>query len=289
MLLWGSSFIALKLAFAHYHPMVVIFGRMLIAGLCFLLALKWLWKFDYQPGDLKYLLLMAASEPCLYFLFEAEALVNTSAAQAGMITSMLPLMVALGAFIWLGEQVRRQTLAGFALAIAGAVWLSLAAEADPSAPNPLWGNFLEFMAMVCATVYTLSLKYLTRRYSPWLLTAIQAWVGSLFFLPFLFLPDTELPQTWDPQSGWAIIYLGTLINIGAYGLYNFGVSRVPANLASGYVNLIPVFTVILAFLILGEVLSLEQLLACTLVFGGVYLSQRRSRSVIENDSPAAVQ
>ena len=36
MLLWASSFVALKLAFRSYHPMVVIFGRMFIASLCFL-------------------------------------------------------------------------------------------------------------------------------------------------------------------------------------------------------------------------------------------------------------
>ena len=98
MLLWGSSFIALKLAFQVYDPMVVIFSRMLIASLCLLLILPTIWRFEYRRGDSKYLLLMAICEPCLYFLFEAAALENTSAAQAGMITSLLPLMVALGAY-----------------------------------------------------------------------------------------------------------------------------------------------------------------------------------------------
>ncbi|WP_210397894.1 DMT family transporter [Motiliproteus sediminis] len=277
MLLWASSFVALKLAFQVYDPMVVIFGRMAVASLCFLLVFRWIWRFEYRRGDYKYLLLMAVAEPCLYFLFETAALQNTTAGQAGMITALAPLMVAVGAYLWFGERVTRTTLLGFALAIVGACWLSLAGDSDHSAPNPLLGNFLEFLAMVCATVYTLSLKHLADRYSTWLLTAVQAWLGGLFFFPFLLLPQTELPTTVDAQGLGAILYLGTLINIGAYGLYNFALSRVPAGQASGFINLIPVFTLALAYLVLGETLNSAQILASVLVFTGVYISQSRRR------------
>lgn len=280
MLLWASSFIALKLAFEVYDPMLVIFGRMLIASICFLLVVRKIATFEYQRSDIKYLLLMAASEPCLYFLFEAAALENTSASQAGMITSLLPLLVAMGAYWVFAERIHRNMLAGFVMAIIGACLLSAAAEADASAPNPLLGNLQEFMAMVCGAVYTLSLKHLATRYSTWLLTAVQAWVGSLFFLPFLFLPSTQLPDPtlasgYDLQGIGAIIYLGTLVNIGAYGMYNFAVSRIPASQASAYINLIPVFTLLMAMLLLGESLNLAQWLASMLVFAGVWLSQRK--------------
>lgn len=277
MLLWASSFIALKLAFQSYDPMVVIFARMAIAGLCFVLLFRWIWRFEYRRGDYKYLLLMAIAEPCLYFLFEAAALQNTTAGQAGMITSLAPLLVAIGAYFWFGERVSSATLLGFGLAITGAAWLSLAADSNATAPNPLLGNLQELMAMVCAAIYTLSLKHLAARYSTWLLTAVQAWLGSLFFFPFLLLPATQLPQQFEWQGVGAILYLGTLINIGAYGLYNYAVSRLPAAQASGYINLIPVFTLALAYLTLGETLNWQQCLASLLVFGGVYLSQRRKR------------
>lgn len=278
MLLWASSFIALKLAFEVYDPMLVIFGRMLIASICFLLVFRKIYRFEYRRSDLKYLLLMAASEPCLYFLFEAAALENTSASQAGMITSLMPLMVAIGAFLVFAERIHRNMMAGFVLAIVGACLLSLAADVDSHAPNPLLGNLQEFMAMVCGAVYTLSLKHLATRYSTWLLTAVQAWVGSLFFLPFLFFPGTQLPDPtlssgYDLQGIGAIIYLGTLVNIGAYGMYNYAVSRIPASQASAYINLIPVFTLLMAMVLLGESLNLIQWLASVLVFAGVWLSQ----------------
>ena len=278
-LFWASSFVALKIAFRSYHPMQVIFGRMFIASLCLLVFLPALRKINWRRRDIKYLLLMAISEPCLYFIFEAKALQHTSASQAGMITAMLPLLVAIMAWAWLKEKISRQTLGGFCLAIIGAGWLSLASDTDFNAPNPLLGNFCELLAMVCAAGYTVSLKHLTSHYPPLLLTAFQSVIGSIFFFPFLLMPQIGFPHSWEPLPGLAIIYLGTVVTLGGYSCFNFGVSRVPASHAAGFVNLIPVFGVVLGMLVLGDQLNLSQWLACGLVFGGVWLSSRKERTL----------
>ena len=282
MFLWASSFVALKLAFQSYQPMQVIFGRMFIASLCFIIFIPTFRKVNWRRQDLKYFLFMGICEPCLYFLFEAKALQLTSASQAGMITAMLPLLVAILAWSWLKESISRQTLAGFSLAIIGACWLSLASEISISAPNPLLGNFFEFLAMVCAAGYTVSLKHLTNNYPPLFLTAFQAFIGALFFFPFLFLPGVGFSIAWESTSALAVIYLGTFITLGAYGCYNYSVSRIPASRAAGYINLIPVFGVILGMLILGDTLNLSQWLACGLVFCGVWLSSRKMATATDS-------
>ncbi|MFI8479746.1 DMT family transporter [Pseudomonas sp. NPDC078700] len=275
MAIWGSSFIALKLAFAELPPLWVIFARMLLGSLVFLLAWRWRGRFDYRQGDWKYLLGLAACEPCLYFIFEALALQNTSASQAGMITALLPLMVAVAAFVFLRERTTRTTLAGFSLAVIGAVWLSLAGSADEHAANPLLGNFYEFLAMICATGYTLLLKHLSSRYSAFMLTAMQAFIGALFFLPVAAL-QAPMPESISLQGFGVLLYLGIAVTVGGYGLYNFGVSRLPASQASGFINLIPVFTLIMAMVVLGESLNFMQICAVVLVFAGVGLSQWRN-------------
>lgn len=279
MALWGSSFIALKLAFAELPPLWVIFGRMALGSLVFLLAWRWRGQMHYRAGDWKYLLGLAACEPCLYFLFEALALQHTSAAQAGMVTALLPLLVAVGAFVFLRERISRITLSGFLIALVGAVWLSLAGSADEHASNPILGNFYELLAMLCAMGYTLLLKHLSSRYSPFLLTAMVAFVGTVFFLP-LALFSAPLPISVSPMGLGAVAYLGILVTVGAYGLYNFGVSRLPASQASGFTNLIPVFTLLFAILLLGESLNRMQMLAAALVFVGVLLSQWRGARVV---------
>ncbi|MDA7088641.1 DMT family transporter [Pseudomonas sp. SA3-5] len=279
MALWGSSFIALKWAFAELPPLWVIFARMALGSLVFLLAWRWRGCICYRAGDWRYLLGLAACEPCLYFIFEALALQNTSAAQAGMITALLPLLVAMGAFVFLHERISRTTLAGFLLALVGAVWLSLAGQADAHAPKPLLGNFYELLAMLCAMGYTLLLKHLSARYSAFILTAMQAFIGSLFFLPLALL-SAPLPASISPQGMLAVAYLGVVVTVGAYGLYNYGVSQLPASQASGFTNLIPLFTLVFAMLLLGERLNTLQLLAAALVFGGVALSQWRNAPAV---------
>lgn len=286
MMLWASSFIALKIAFRHYDPMVVIFGRMLVASLCFAVVIRrFKGSFSFRKGDIGIILAMTLCEPCVYFILEAKAVENTTASQAGMITAMMPLMVAIAAHMVLKERITGKTLFGFIIAIVGAGWLSVSGQRSEYAPNPALGNFLEFLAMICAAAYTIILKRLTHRYSPFFLTGIQAFVGSIFYFGILFLPSTALPTSFEPVSILSIIYLGSFITLGAYGCFSFGVSRIPASQASAFINLIPVFTVFFGWLILGEQFTSSQYMAALLVFAGVLISQKREKKETVDAAP----
>jgi drug/metabolite transporter (DMT)-like permease len=67
-----------------------------------------------------------------------------------------------------------------------------------------------------------------------------------------------------------------VVTLGAYGCYSYGVSRIPAGQATSYINLIPVFTLVMGMAILDETLNVQQTIACALVFGGIFLSQHRA-------------
>ena len=281
MLLWASSFIALKYVFAVFDPIFVLFARMVIATLCVLpLLLRSNSRWRYQAGDWRWLLGLGLAEPCLYFLFEAQALMHTSASQAAVITATLPILVTAGAMLFLAERHGRQIWAGMLVSFAGVVWLTLGASASASAPNPLLGNALEFLAMICGAGYMLIAKKLSVRYSALLLTGVQALMGSLWFGVAMLTPWGIWPDSLPLWPSLWVVYLGACITLGGYGLYTWAVSKVDVARAASFINLIPVFSVALAWLILGEVLNLSQWLACALVFGGVVISQKK---------PAAVQ
>lgn len=273
MFLWGSSFVAMKLAFQDYHPMVVIFGRMAVASLAFLFFLPKFRKIQVRRQDRHLLLVMAISEPCLYFFFEALALQYTSATQASLITTMLPLLITIASVFFLGEKSSTQTLLGLFLAMGGAILLSLGGEASSLAPIPLLGNFYEFMSMLCATVYTITVKRLTALYPPLFLTAIQAWMGTLFFVPFLALPQVTLPHAFLLLPAGAIAYLGLAVTLVAYGLYNFSLAHLEASKSSIFITLIPLFTLLLSRLLFQESFTLWQYLAGFAIFSGVIISQ----------------
>ena len=273
MFIWGSSFIALKSAMADLGEFTVIFLRMFIASLCFLYFIKGFLKYNFTKDDIKYILLLALFEPCLYFIFEAKALLYTSASQAGMITSLMPLITAMSAGYFLKEIISRQLIFGSLIAMIGAVWLSVQATTTASAPDPMLGNFLELCAMVCGAGYTIVTRYLVEKYSALFITAVQAFIGAIFFFPFFIYEYFTRTMVFTTEAISWVVYLGVVVTLGGYGLYNFALTKIEASKAAMFVNLIPVFTLILAFLILGEKLSTQELIASLTILSGVILSQ----------------
>lgn len=276
-LIWASSFIVMKAALRVFDPIFILAARMAVAALCLTPFLRLLRTVRYQAGDWKLLAFIVICEPGFYFLFEANALRFTTASQAGMVVAMLPLMVGTAARAALKEPLSRIALAGLLLAVAGVVWLSAAGAAAEHAPHPVLGNFLEFLAMVCATGYMVAARRLMQRYSPHFITALQAVAGCVFYLPALALPGVALPASLPLWPSLGVLYLGSVVTLVAYGCYNFGNSRLPAAQASAFVNLIPVFTLLMGVTLLNETLTPSQLAASGLVLAGVFLPALRTR------------
>lgn len=278
MLLWSSTFIVLKMVFVVFDPMVVLFGRMLVASLC-VLPLVWLrggWRSVYHPGDWKWLLALGLIEPCLYFLFEANALRYTSASQAAMVTPAMPFLTALGAMLFMREKLVARTWVGLTLSGLGIVWLTLSGHPDRHAPLPWLGNLLELLAMVCSAGFMLLVKRLSAHYSALVITGGPALLGCVWFGAALLLPGVHLPQHFPLLPCLLVVYLGAVVTVGAYGLQIWAVGRVSVVVASSFGNLMPVMVVLMAWAALGETLSAQQWLACALVFAGVLVGHRRS-------------
>lgn len=278
MLVWSSTFIGLKIALSVYSPASAMALRMGSAALFCLPFLPRLLRAMRDPAVRRVLLFGVLCEPCLYFLSETSALRYTSSAQAGMVLALLPLFVAAGARVFLGEKMGSRAWMGFSLAIGGVIWISLGGEVSESSPAPLLGNALEALAVLCATGYTLCMRKLSATMPPLLLTAGMAFAGTLFFSALSLLPLSVEPvrlavsvPDWMPAA--AILYLGIVATFGGYGLYNYGIARLSAGRAAAYTNLIPVITLFMGVLCLNEHMTPTQYLAAALVVAGVMLSQ----------------
>lgn len=284
VLLWGTSFMAMKYALTGFPPMAVIFLRMLLASA--IMALFWgrIPKAGRAKGDLKWLALVSLLQPCLYFLLEGYAVTLTSSAQAGMVSALVPLLVAAGAYLFLREPLSARMILGLLVSLAGVVWLSLSGAADEAAPNPALGNLLELCAMCCAAGYMLVLKHLSSRYGSWQLTGLQVFAGAVFFLPGALLsapqwisaPAQALAAT-PPQALAGVAYLGCVVTLGGFGLYNLAVTRMASARAAASINLVPLVALFSGWLMLGEELAPAQLAACCAILAGVVLGQTRPR------------
>jgi drug/metabolite transporter (DMT)-like permease len=124
-------------------------------------------------------------------------------------------------------------------------------------------------------VNIIMVKRLCERYNPWLLTALQVAAGTLFFSPGLVLLCRQPGVVWTTPLILSIVFLGALVTLGAFGLYNWAMSRIPASRASMFINLVPVTAVAIGWMSMGESLSGLQCVAAAVVVIGVGISQKK--------------
>jgi len=281
VLFWGTSFVAIKIALGSFSPMMVMWLRMTIASLVFLPFWRRVPRPEYRVGDWKFLAIAVIFIPCLYYLLEGYAVRLTTSSQAGVISAVMPLMVAAGAWVLLGERLSWQTAVGIGVSMAGIAILSSTSMVRETAPMPALGNLLELGAMAAAAGSTITVKHLSSRYDPWFLTGLQAAVGVAFFAPLAFASGaTDWPAV-SPQAWVAVAYLGTFCSLGAFGLYNSALKLMPASRAALAINLIPAVALIAGWVVLDESLTLVQLGACALIIGAVVFAEVSGRVPVE--------
>lgn len=273
--LWGSSFAAMRIVLQDLHPFAVMFCR-LFSALIFIIPISIkLFPKSYQKNDWKILALMVLFQPCLYFLFESNALTFTTSSQAGIISACLPLMVAVAAWFFLSESINSKTIMGLILSITGVILLTIFQSSQVDAPRPVLGNILEVGAMFSACANLILIKKLSSNYGTWSLTGMQIIAGTIFFLPGIKYIINADPSIWTMQLIFLLLYLGICVSFLAFGLYNWGISKIKVSRASIFINLIPVTAVILGWLILGETLNSKQMVATIIVISGVLLSNQK--------------
>ncbi len=274
--LWGGGMIAMKYAFESFTVLHVVYARVAFAAL-FYLALLPKWRhMPYEKGDWKYLLLLVMFEPCLFFLCETFSMKYTTASQGGVIAACFPLCTAVAAWLFLKEKLTKRTVLAIVLAVIGVAGSSYFAEGDAKASNPLLGNLLMFGAVLSSTGYAVCARFVARRYSFLSISAIQAIGGAIAFSPFLL--TSSLPQNVTLPALGGLLYMGVGVGILAYLLLNLSLKHLEAGIVSLFGNLIPVFTLIFAYVLLGERLNVPQVLCVALAFFGVVISSTEKKS-----------
>lgn len=272
MLLYGSTFLAMKVVLNEYSPVPMIAIRMVMAAILFLPFLFTTYKdIKVQKSDWKILLLMIIAEPCLYFIFEGYALENTTSSQAGIVNALEPVFITIGAAFILKERMPKVAYLGFIIAIIGSVILSVTAQVTETAPNPIFGNFLETIAIVLTALSIIATKYLMDKYPPFYLAGCQIIGGAIFFVILNFIMYGSINISWN-LSFFILLYLAVL-TVVTYAFYNYAMCTLSASKASPFLYLMPVFAMFFGWFFLDEVLTKMQLFACLIIFLGIYLTQ----------------
>lgn len=268
--LFGTSFVASKVALGGFSPMELVFLRFAVAALFFWLLGWRLPPAQLTPGQKRSVLLLALLEPGLYFFLESYGLQLTQASTAAVLISTIPLFVALWELLFLGLRLASQELALILLSLVGVTLLLTAGGFPKVFGGTLLGNLLILGAAISASVYTLVARRLMAQVDALTVTRWQALFAAVLYAPFAlvaFLRGGHLPQNLEPWL--AVVYLGLFCSFGAYFLLNYALARLRASLVAAFSNLIPVVATALAVLLLGEKLQAQQLLGAALTVGAI--------------------
>lgn len=277
--LYGTTLTAMKVCLNFYSEVEMITLRMIISSLLFLPFFLTVYKdLKVDKIDFKFILLMTICEPCLYFLFETHALRFTTSGQAGVVSSMEPILIIIFAKFILKEHLPKIAYIGVLLGIIGSVVLSLGSDVNELAPNPILGNSLEMCAEILTVTSIITTKYLMDKYPPFFLAGSQVLLGAVFFIVLNIVRHGSFIPVIN-ESLPILIYLGVL-TVVSYALYNYGICTLSASKASPFLYMLPISSICFGCFFLGESFNLTQFFACALIFVGIYISQMKDKRKI---------
>ncbi len=274
MIFWSFSFVWFKVANVDYDPVSIVFIRLCIA-IILLSGFLWITKrfTRVKKSDRKYFFLLAFFEPFLYFLGESFGLTYVSSTVGSVIISTIPVFAVIFAWVIYRERLKLLNYIGVVLSFIG-VLIFITTSTGSITLNPK-GLALMFLAVVSAVGYNMVLHRLAHEYDPVTIVNFQNIIGAILFLPLFLIFDLKdlLATGIVAKSFGAIVLLAVFASCGAFVLFAYSVRYVGISRANIFSNLIPVFTAVFAFFIIGDRLTLRNGAGMAVVIAGLFLSQ----------------
>jgi drug/metabolite transporter (DMT)-like permease len=267
ILLWASSFAAVRASLQAFTPGHIALFRFLIASV--LLAVFTLITRIKLPKlkDIPVIFLLGFLGIAAFHTAQNYGQVTVTAGSAAMIVSSVPIFTAMLATIFLGEKLKLWGWLGIFISFLG-VFLIALGEREGVKFDP--GVFILLLAAIAAATYFVLQKPYLIRYSALQLVTYMIWAGTLFLL--VFTPGLIEEVTSAPiEATVATIYLGIFPSAVAYVTWSYALSRAPASIVVSFLYLQPVFAVIIAFIWLNEIPVLISIIGGVVTILGVFV------------------
>lgn len=273
VLIWSSNTVVSKMSAGLIDPSAMSFYRWLLAGVVmtpFCLRDAWRLRHQIRPYVWK-IVTLALVGMVLYQSLAYFAAATSSATSMGMIAALTPLVTILLSGFLLDEVPTWGTVSGGVLSLAGLVILmSQGHPARLLTDGVVFGDLLMLVAAIAYAFYGVLLKRWALPLNVWHLLFLQIWSAVIMLLPlYLHAPPAPVTNANLPL----ILYAGIIVSIGAQFLWINGIAYMGASRATMFINLSPVFTVMIAMLALGETMHVYHAVGGGITLAGVVLAQ----------------
>lgn len=257
-------------------PFTISLGRVFIA-LLVMLPLGWhqarrgwpVFRRHWRP-----LLGLALSGVAFFNALIYAALKFTSATNVAILESLIPVVTLVLSVLLLGERFRALQWFGVVLSLGGAIAVIAAGSgtvAMPGGVNP--GDLIMLLAVLVWVGYSLLVKEHMARFPRYGGLLVMLIVANLALAPIALLEGAgQVIPRLTAQELAGLAYLGIFPSVVALLLYNSALADIGPTRASIYLNLLPVFTMLGAWWLLGERILPAQVVGSLVVVVGVWLT-----------------
>ena len=277
---WGTTFVWTKLLIINgLSPAQIFTLRFIIAYVLLTGFSLWRgrhkWLSDNWRDELT-MMALGLTGGSMYFLAENESLRFTTATNTSLIVCSCPLFAMLIiALFYKSERFSRLQALGSLLALVGMAAVVLNGHFVLHL-SPL-GDTLAFSACICWALYTLLMKPVMGRYPAMFITRKVFFYGILTILPYyIFVPDMpSLDVLMRPEVALNLLFLGSVASMLCYLTWSWCMKGLGAVICTNWVYVNPITTIIAAWLILDEQITVYFLIGSILIIAGMYLSSKK--------------
>ncbi len=278
--IWGSTFVFTKmLLLAGLSPAQIFTLRFIIAYVLLMgysLSKRSFRLFSDNWRDELLMLVLGITGGSVYFLAENAAMLFTTATNTSLIVCSCPLfaMLLFAVVYRHSEHISKVQALGSVLACMGMAVVVLNGHFVLHL-SPL-GDLLAFAACLCWAVYSLLMKPATERYSTLFITRKVFFYGLLTIIPYyLIVPGfPSLDVLLRSDVLWNLLFLGVVASMICYVAWNWVISRLGAVVATNWVYFNPITTILFAWWLLHEQITIWFLLGTVFILLGMYLADK---------------
>jgi drug/metabolite transporter (DMT)-like permease len=276
-LFWGGAFAAAKHAVTEIPPFTIAALRFGAAGLILTVWLlyKKKWEHSLLKSRLPGLIVMSLTGVFAYNAFFFIGLQYTSATNGALVIATTPVVITLGAVLFLSENWNIPFIVGMILSLTGVLVVISRGSIDSLLSLSLnVGDLWLLGSMISWATYGIVGKTVMKGLSPYMTTAVTMLIGSfaLFIGSLLFENGWKLLPEISFQTGTEIFYMILFASVIGFLLWNDGVHQIGASKAGAYLNFVPIHAMWISALFYGAEILVAQIIGMFLVISGVLLT-----------------
>ncbi len=275
-LFWAGNFVLGRAMHLILPPVTMAQMRWTLALLIILpfLLPRLITNWSLIKKHWKILLLLSVLSVASFNTFIYIGLTGTTAMNATLMQSAIPIIILLITGLLLKEAVSLRQWVGVASSLLGV--FILISQGDLSQLLTLAfnrGDLWVLAGVLCWASYSVILRWRPQGLDGFTFFGVTVAIGILVLLPFsLWELQSAEPIEWHLSSVTTVVYMALCPSILAYLFWNRGVAELGAAKAGLFIHLMPLFGILLSSLFLGEQIHSFHIAGMILIFIGIYLA-----------------